>query len=61
MIHDYKILESESDSTLMFALAASAPAYEFWDVYVEAPWLLEKYEMPDLSVAGLNIVASLKI
>ena len=46
--------ETESDSTLMFALAASAPAYEFWDVYAEAPWLLEKYEIPDMSIADFE-------
>jgi RNA polymerase primary sigma factor len=46
--------EPEMDSTLVFALEASAPSYDFWDVYVEAPWLLEKYEMPDLSVADFE-------
>ena len=46
--------EPESDSTLLFALAASASSYDFWDIYVEAPWLLEKYESPDLSVADFE-------
>jgi RNA polymerase primary sigma factor len=46
--------EPELDSTLIFALAASALSYDFWDIYVEAPWLLEKYESPDLSVADFE-------
>jgi len=46
--------EPNLDSTLLFALAASASSYDFWDIYVEAPWLLEKYESPDLSVADFE-------
>jgi RNA polymerase sigma factor (sigma-70 family) len=44
----------EMDSTLFFALEASAPAYDFWEVFNEARWLLEKYETPDLSVADFE-------
>jgi hypothetical protein len=46
--------EPDLDSTLLFALAASASSYDFWDIYLETPWLLEKYESPDLSVADFE-------
>lgn len=46
--------EPESDSTLMFALAASAPSYDFWNIYLESPSLLKKYEFPDLSVENFE-------
>ncbi len=45
------IFQPELDSTLRFALAASASSYDFWEIYAETPWLLEKYESPDLPVA----------
>lgn len=48
------VFKPEMDTTLSFALEASAPAFEFWDVFNEARWLLQKYETPDLSVADFE-------
>lgn len=46
--------ESEMDATLICALEASAPALEFWDVFNEARWLIEDYELFDSSKSNVE-------
>lgn len=51
------IFKPELNSTLMFALSASAPAYDFWNIYIEAPWLLEKYETSNVSIVDSEFMS----
>lgn len=46
--------EYQIENILKSALEASAPSYDFWDVYVEAPSLLEKYETTDLAIEDFD-------
>ena len=44
----------EMDETFRYGLETTIEPLEFWDTYHQAPWLLSKYELPDVSVSSIE-------